>query len=83
MDTMREKLIRIQQIADTGELFAGKLDNKKDEKEVMSFLFENQNQFREMSLRMAIKLADLKKISPNGWEKLARSTCMHRNKVGA
>ena len=80
MDSMREKLIRIKQIADTGELFAGKLDNKKDEKEVMDFLYANKDDFREMSLRMAIKLADLKKIAPVGWEKLARSTCMNRVK---
>lgn len=82
MDTMREKLIRIKQIADTGKLFEGKLTNKKDEKEVMDFLNENKDKFREMSLRMAIKLADLKKISPNGWEKLARSTCMVREQKG-
>ena len=81
MDSMREKLIRIKQIADTGLLFEGKLSTKKDETEVLEFLNENKEQFREMSLRMAIKLADLKKISPDGWQKLARSTCMHRNPV--
>ncbi len=78
MDSMREKMIRIQQVADTGNLFVHKNFSKKDEAEVMEFLDENKNDFREMSMRMAIKLADLKKISPNGWKKLARSTCMHR-----
>lgn len=81
MDSMREKLIRIKQVADTGNLFVHKNFSEKDEEEVMTFLNENKNQFREMSMRMAIKLADLKKISPDGWEKLARSTCMHRTPV--
>ncbi len=78
MDSMREKLIRIKQVADTGNLFVQKNFSKKDEAEVMEFLHENKDSFREMSMRMAIKLADLKKISPDGWKKLARSTCMHR-----
>ncbi len=81
MDSMREKMIRIQQVADTGNLFSQKDMTKKDEKEVMDFLYENKDQFREMSMRMAIKLADLKRISPDGWQKLARSTCMHRQGV--
>ena len=78
MDSMREKLIRIKQVADTGNLFTHKNFSKKDQSEVMEFLHVNKDSFREMSMRMAIKIADLKKISPDGWEKLARSTCMHR-----
>jgi len=31
---------------------------------------------REMSLRMAIKIAQLYKSFPNTWEKMARTTCM-------
>lgn len=81
MDSMREKLIRIEQVRRTGNLFVHKDFSDKDEEEVMTFLNENKNQFREMSIRMAIKLADLKKIDPDNWQKLARSTCMHRNKV--
>ena len=78
LDSMREKLIRIKQVADTGNLFIHKNFSKKDEREVMEFLNENKDSFREMSIRMAIKLADLKKISPDGWKMLARSTCMKR-----
>jgi len=79
MDSMREKLIRIRQVADTGNLFTGYNFNKVQEEEVMSFLETNKDNFREMSIRMALKLSDLRKISPDGWEKLARSTCMHRS----
>ena len=80
MDSMREKLIRIQQVANNGDLFKGYGFNKNQEKEVIDFMHENKNDFREMSIRMALKISDLRKISPRGWAKLARSTCMHRNK---
>jgi hypothetical protein len=36
----------------------------------------NKNKFREMSLRMAIKIADLKKSFPLKWKAMAEVTCM-------
>jgi hypothetical protein len=36
----------------------------------------NQNRLREMSLRMAIKIADLRKMSVMNWKRLAETTCM-------
>lgn len=78
MDTMREKLIRIEQVAEQGNLFQDYSFSQGDEAEVMVYMKANQNNFREMSIRTALKVADLKKISPKGWEALARSTCMKR-----
>jgi len=37
-----------------------------------------KNTLREMSLRMAIKIADLVKSFPDKWERMAESTCMKR-----
>jgi len=37
---------------------------------------QNQNRVREMSLRMAIKIADLVKSFPNSWKRMAETTCM-------
>ena len=37
---------------------------------------ENKERLREMSLRMALKLADLTKVSDTNWKALAVSTCM-------
>jgi len=39
-------------------------------------MHENRNRLREMSLRMAIKLADLKRMSKDRWQSIAESTCM-------
>jgi hypothetical protein len=37
---------------------------------------ENQNKLREVSLRMAIKIAQLRKSFPLKWYALASTTCM-------
>jgi len=78
LDTMRDKLLRIKQIASTGQLFDSTKTSKQDADEVIEFMEQNRNKFREMSLRMALKVADLKKISPTKWRSLAESTCMKR-----
>ena len=78
LDTMRDKLLRIKQIAGTGQLFDSTKTSKQDADEVIEFMEQNRNKFREMSLRMALKVADLKKISPTKWRSLAESTCMKR-----
>ena len=75
---MRDKLLRIKQIASTGTLFDSTKTSKQDADEVIEFMEKNKNKFREMSLRMALKVADLKKISPTKWRSLAESTCMKR-----
>jgi hypothetical protein len=36
----------------------------------------NATRFREMSLRMAIKIADLRKSFPLKWKDMATVTCM-------
>jgi len=79
LDTMRDKLLRIKQIARKGDLFEGYNFSKEEEQEIINFMQDQPERFREMSLRMALKLADLKKISSN-WKKLAETTCM---KMGA
>jgi len=78
LDTMRDKLLRIKQIAGTGQLFDSTKTSTQDADEVIEFMEQNRNKFREMSLRMALKVADLKKISPTKWRSLAESTCMKR-----
>ena len=48
---------------------------KSQADEIVEFMYANQTQLRELSLRMAVKIADLVKISAN-WQNLARATCM-------
>lgn len=76
LDTMRDKFLRIKQIAKTGELFADYNFDDVGQVELLEFMHDNRNKLREMSLRMAIKIADLKKSFPLKWKALASTTCM-------
>jgi len=76
LDTDREKMLRIKQIAKTGELFERYHFTKELEESILSFMDENSNKLREISLRMAVKIADLVKVNPDTWQKLAKCTVM-------
>jgi len=76
LDTMRDKVLRIKQIAQDGALFDGYDFDQCVQDEIVSFLDMNKNKFREVSLRMAIKIADLRKSFPLKWKAMAEVTCM-------
>jgi hypothetical protein len=76
LDTMRDKILRIRQIAQTGELFSDMDIGDVGQAEIIEFMNLNQNRLREMSLRMAIKIGQLYKSFPNRWQSLASTTCM-------
>jgi hypothetical protein len=76
LDTMRDKVLRIKQIAKTGDLFEGMDISDVGSDMIIEFMDTNKTKLREMSLRMAIKIAQLYKSFPNSWEKMARTTCM-------
>jgi hypothetical protein len=80
LDTMRDKILRIKQIASDGALFENMDLDKEAETEVIEFLEEHKNSLREVSLRMAIKIAQLRKSFALRWKDMAKVTCM---KVGA
>lgn len=76
LDTVRDKLLRIKQIAATGELFGEYEFSKEQEAEIIDFLFANHTKLREVSLRTALKLADLFKSFPTRWKSMAATTVM-------
>ena len=76
LDTMHDKILRIKQIARTGELFADFDFDQLDQDLIIDFMTDNQTKLREVSLRMAIKIAQLKKSFPLKWAALAKTTCM-------
>lgn len=76
LDTMRDKILRIKQIANDGVLFAEYDFQPETQDEILNFMEVNQNRLREMSLRMALKIADLRKSFANNWKRMAETTCM-------
>jgi hypothetical protein len=80
MDTPREKILRIKQIITDGMLDRYEFEQPEAVRdELVSFIDENQNKLRELSLRMVLKLADLRKSFPANWQATARTTCMKRS----
>lgn len=77
IDTIRDKFLRCKQIIDDGMLVRYGFTDE-DKKEVIEFIDENKNRFRELSLRMVSKLADLKKMDKKRWKEYATNTCMKR-----
>ena len=80
IDTERDKMLRIRQVnrdADGG-LFKDYNFQNNEGAAVLDFMQENQKRLRELSIRTALKIADLIKISPNKWQALAISTVMKR-----
>jgi hypothetical protein len=78
MDTMREKILRCQQIVADGMLNEYQF-TAKEEAEILDFMLDNKDRMREISLRMVTKLADLKKsFGDEKWKRTAEVTCMRR-----
>lgn len=76
LDTMRDKILRIKQIAKDGVLFQDYDFEPVVQDEIIEFMDVNKNKLREMSLRMALKIADLRKSFPLNWKRMAETTCM-------
>ena len=78
MDTEREKILRIKQVvADCGMLDSYEFEDcVKDE--LIEFIDENKAKLRELSLRMVLKIADLRRSFPTTWKAMCKTTCMKR-----
>jgi hypothetical protein len=77
LDTMRDKFLRCKQIVADGMLNEYKF-SKEEEADLLDYIYTNKNKLREMSLRMVLKIADLKKMSSGKWKSYVESTCMKR-----
>lgn len=77
MDTQREKMLRIKQIVGEGMLQVYEFE-EETKLEIIKYIDDNKDVLRELSLRMVLKIADLRKSFPTRWEALARTTCMRR-----
>lgn len=72
MKTRRDYMVRIKQVVKQGLL--GKMP-KAQQDDVMAFLDKNQDKLRELSLRMAIKVAAIRKLDKPNWMAMAKATC--------
>ena len=77
MDTEREKMLRIRQIVGDGMLDAFEFEEGVVDS-IVQFIDANKSRLRELSLRMVLKIADLRAAFPGNWEAMATTTCMRR-----
>ena len=75
IDTLREKLLRIQQIVKDGMLNNYALPTET-QAEVVQYIWDNKRRLREISLRTVLKIADLAKAFPDTWKDMASSTVL-------
>lgn len=75
IDTTREKMLRIRQIVGDGMLDVYEFDDAQKQ-EIIDFIDVNKNKMRELSLRMVLKVADLRKSMSSNWQAVAEVTCM-------
>ena len=78
MDTNCEKILRIRQVVKDHDMLARYDLGDAAERELIDYVEDNQNQLRELSLRMVLKLADLRRSFPNSWRAMSKTTCMRR-----
>ena len=78
MDTNREKILRIRQVVKQGQMLERYEFQPCVEDELIEFVEANQDRLRELSLRMVLKIADLRKGFPNNWTAMVKTTCMKR-----
>jgi hypothetical protein len=78
MDTNREKILRIRQIVKDGMLDDRDGLDQVAKDEVVEFIIAKQDKLRELSLRMVLKIADLRESFPTNWQAMATTTCMRR-----
>ena len=76
IDTEREKLLRIKQVVET----CGMLDDydlsDPAKQDVVDFISLNASRMRELSLRMVLKVADIRASMPDKWQAVVEVTCM-------
>ena len=75
--SMRDRLLRIKQIVNEGML-TQYMFSPQQEADILSFIMDNSEYLREVSLRMTKKIADFVKADPENWLEMAESTCLQR-----
>ncbi len=78
LDTMHEKWLRCKQIVSDGMLDEYKFEDA-DKADLLDYIHTNRLKLREMSLRMVLKIADLKKMNGDKWKRYVEMTCMKRS----
>ena len=79
IDSIADKMLRIKQVIRLGMLNGYNFkDVTEIEDMIIAYMDRNANRLNEISLRMAIKLAELIKMRESTWQQVADVTCLKR-----
>jgi hypothetical protein len=78
LDTDRAKFLRIKQVVKSFGMLRNEGFSEKEENVVLAYIAEHKESLRDLSLRMALKIANLIRIDKDGWREVAKQTCMKR-----
>ena len=79
IESVADKMLRIKQVIEGGMLNEYAFpDIKQVEADIVNYMETNGKRIQELSLRMAIKLAELIKMRPTDWQSVANVTCIKR-----
>ena len=76
IDTEREKLLRIKQVVRDADMLSAYELTAEAKEEVVDFIINNSKRMRELSLRMVLKVADIRVSMPTKWQAVVEVTCM-------
>ena len=77
IDTAREKLLHIENVVARSNMLGSYGFNEDQKAEVLDYIKDHSKQLRELSLRMVLKIADLRKAMPGNWQRFVEKNC-HR-----
>ncbi len=77
INTPRDRMLRVKQVhADAeGGLFKDYDLTDQQATEILDFMWEERNSLGDVSMRLALKIADLYNVDPTDWKTLARTLC--------
>lgn len=75
MHSKRDYVIRIKQVVAMGMLRDSRDMNESQANMIVQFIEDNQDNLRELTLRMALKLADVYNMDASKFESLAKVSC--------
>ena len=80
IDTEREKLLRIRQVVRDADMLSDYDLDEAAKAEVVEFIVSNSTRMRELSLRMVLKVADIRVSMPHNWRAVVEVTCMRNSR---
>jgi hypothetical protein len=76
--SQRDQLLRIKQIVMQGTMLHDYEFENGEEMEILEYIMTHGDYLRELSLRMVIKIADMRKTRPRDWKTFVEMTCFKR-----